>query len=256
MEIIEQLISKSKYGLKCPHSLNPKYITIHNTGNSAAAQNEIKYMQKNASNTSFHIAVDDKEAILGIPLNRNAWHAGDGSVGKGNRESIGIEICYSTDYKSDRHEKAFYNAIEITKQLMQQFGIPIENVKQHYDWSKKNCPHRIRKEDTWQKFIDCCQREDESGDSTVDCDQQILRRITVVKEGLYIRDSIFGQVIGFIPKGSYHDFNQILFIAGIQKDGFQHCKVNGNWQYNNKHYENQDGYIQFDSSCYFVSEGG
>ncbi|MEG2908004.1 MAG: N-acetylmuramoyl-L-alanine amidase, partial [Erysipelotrichaceae bacterium] len=161
MEIIQQLIDKSKYGLKCPYSMIPKYITIHNTGNNVSAQSEINYMQRNAGNTSFHIAVDDKMAILGIPLGRNAWHAGDGSKGTGNRESIGIEICYSTDFNSDKHEKAFMNAIEVTKQLMKQFDIPLENVKQHYDWIKKNCPHRIRQEGTWEKFLSLCKEESE-----------------------------------------------------------------------------------------------
>lgn len=161
MEIIQQLISRDKYGLKCPYFLEPKYITIHNTGNDASAQNEINYMQRNNDATGFHIAVDDYVAILGIPLDRNAWHAGDGSNGIGNRQSIGIEICYSTDYSSNRHEKAFYNAVEVTKQLMKQFNIPIENIKQHYDWTKKNCPHRIRQEGTWKKFLSLCEEESE-----------------------------------------------------------------------------------------------
>ncbi|MEG0165943.1 N-acetylmuramoyl-L-alanine amidase [Anaerorhabdus sp.] len=161
MEIIQQLVSKEKYGIKCPHTINPKYITIHNTDNNASAQNEINYMQRNGNSTSFHIAVDDKVAIQGIPFDRNAWHAGDGANGPGNRNSIGIEICYSTDYASGRHEKAFYNAVEIVQQLMKQFNIPIENVVQHNHWSGKNCPSRIRKEGTWEKFLSLCKEESE-----------------------------------------------------------------------------------------------
>ncbi|SJZ57475.1 peptidoglycan recognition protein family protein [Anaerorhabdus furcosa] len=249
MEIIQQLISQDKYGLKCPYVLNPKYITIHNTGNNASAQNEINYMKKNLSNTSFHIAVDDKVAILGIPLNRNAWHAGDGSKGIGNRESIGIEICYSTDYSSDRHSKAFYNAIEVTKQLMIEFNIPIENVRQHYDWSKKNCPHRIRKEGTWKKFLSlCCEAE------SIETHEQKLKRIRVEKEGLYIREKVNGEIIGFIPENSFQDFDLIMFVKGIQSDGFQHCKVQGSWIYNGLSYENKIGDIQFDSRVYSIEE--
>ena len=69
-------------------------ITVHNTWNDASAENEVKYMIGNKNKVSFHIAVDDKEAVQGIPLDRNAWHAGDGN-GKGNRSSIGVEICHS-----------------------------------------------------------------------------------------------------------------------------------------------------------------
>ena len=33
--------------------------------------------------------------VQGIPETRNAWHAGDGESGNGNRCGIGVEICYS-----------------------------------------------------------------------------------------------------------------------------------------------------------------
>lgn len=250
MQINEQLISNDKYGLKCPYKMIPKYITIHNTGNNASAQNEINYMKSNLSNVSYHIAVDDKIAIMGIPLDRNAWHAGDGSKGIGNRESIGIEICYSTDYKTDKHEKAFYNAIEVTKQLMKQFNIPIENIRQHYDWTKKDCPHRIRKEGTWQKFLSSlCSNEE-----NISIRQQVLKRITVKKEGLYIRDKYNGEIIGYIPEGEYQDFDIIMFEQFIQSDGYQHCKVQGNWNYKGISYINQVGDVQFDSRCYLIGE--
>ncbi|MEF9968361.1 MAG: N-acetylmuramoyl-L-alanine amidase, partial [Longicatena sp.] len=160
MEIIQQLIDSKKYGLKCPYEMNPTYITIHETDNDASAQSEINYMQGNAGNTSFHIAVDDKVAIQGIPFNRNAWHAGDGADGYGNRNSIGIEICKNMIYGTDEYPQGLLNAVEVTKQLMKQFGIPIENVKQHYHWTGKNCPSRIRKEGTWQKFLSLCQEKE------------------------------------------------------------------------------------------------
>lgn len=140
MNIVEKLISKDKYNIKCPYSMTPKYITIHNTGNKASAENEIAYMQRNDSSTSFHIAVDDKVALIGIPLNRNAWHCGDGN-GKGNRESIGVEICYSTG-NTEQFYKAELHAIEVVKWLMQKFDIPIENVVPHKKWSGKDCPHK------------------------------------------------------------------------------------------------------------------
>lgn len=153
-ELIKQdLIDESKYAIKCPYEMKPTYITIHNTANKASAQAEISYMKSNNNEVSYHVAVDDKEAIQGIPFNRNAWHCGDSANGKGNRNSIGIEICYSTDYESDRHEKAFMKAVEVTKYLMKKFNIPVSNVVQHNHWNGKNCPHRIREEGTWDKFI-------------------------------------------------------------------------------------------------------
>ena len=142
MNIKQNLLDKSKYYLKCPYEMTPKYITIHNTANDASAANEINYMISNANQTSFHLAVDDKEVIQGVPLNRSTWNAGDGSNGSGNRQSISIEICYSKS-GGDRFNKAVENCIELVKQLMAKYNIPVQNVKYHQDWSGKYCPHRL-----------------------------------------------------------------------------------------------------------------
>lgn len=45
-------------------------------------------MIRNNNELSFYIAVDDKEAVQGIPLDRNSWHCGDGG-GNDNRKFIG-----------------------------------------------------------------------------------------------------------------------------------------------------------------------
>lgn len=45
-----------------------EFITVHNTYNDATAENEVAYMIRNDNQVSFHIAVDDKEAVQGIPL--------------------------------------------------------------------------------------------------------------------------------------------------------------------------------------------
>lgn len=59
--------------------MKPKYITVHNTYNDAPAENEVNYMITNNNEVSFHVAVDDKQAIQGIPWERNAWACGDGN---------------------------------------------------------------------------------------------------------------------------------------------------------------------------------
>lgn len=152
MEIKKDLVSVLKYKLKCPHSMKATYITIHNTYNDAPAKNEISYMKSNSSSTSFHYAVDDLGAIQGIPLNRNAWHAGDGANGKGNRQSIGIEICYSKSGGS-KFDKAVENAIELAARLMKEQNIPAANIVYHKHWSGKYCPHRLLDEGiTIEKF--------------------------------------------------------------------------------------------------------
>ena len=77
--IRENLLSKSKYDLKVPVescAKDMKYIVVHNTANDASAANEVAYMIRNDSSTSFNAAVDDKEIVVGIPLSRGAFAAG------------------------------------------------------------------------------------------------------------------------------------------------------------------------------------
>jgi N-acetylmuramoyl-L-alanine amidase len=144
-------LDPAKYHIKAPHAMKAKYITIHNTANDASAANEIAYMLRNSNATSYHVAIDDKEAIESIPFSRNAWHAGDGAYGKGNRESIGIEICYSKS-GGKRYEEAEANAIEYTARALVQLGLPASAVKFHQEWSGKNCPHRILDEKRGNAF--------------------------------------------------------------------------------------------------------
>ncbi|MEC1621074.1 peptidoglycan recognition protein family protein [Bacillus mojavensis] len=146
----KNLVSEAKYALKCPNYLDAEYITIHNTANDASAANEVSYMTGNTSSTSFHFAVDDKEVIQGLPLNRNAWHTGDGKNGTGNRKSIGVEICYSKSGGA-KYYAAEKLAIKFVAQLLKERGWGIDRVRKHQDWSGKYCPHRILDEGRWNE---------------------------------------------------------------------------------------------------------
>lgn len=146
-------LSASKYPTKCPYVMNPTRIVIHNTANDASADAEIRYMQSNSNQVSFHYAVDDKEAVQGIELWRNAWHAGDGANGLGNRQGIAIEICYSKS-GGTRFAKAEENAAELTAKLLLDFKWDLSKVTKHVDYApQKFCPHRTM-ELGWQRFLD------------------------------------------------------------------------------------------------------
>ena len=153
----QNMVSSSKYSIKCPYSMTPQYITIHNTSNNASAENEVKYMISNNNQTSYHVAVDDKYVIQAIPFNRNAWHAGDGASGTGNRKSIGIEICYSTG-NVETFKKAEANCAKYVATLLKQYGWTTSRVKRHKDWSGKNCPHKTM-ELGWDRFVKMIQAE-------------------------------------------------------------------------------------------------
>lgn len=157
MKIIQNLVPQSKYNIKCPYTMTPKYIVVHNTSNDASARNEVQYMINNNSSTSFHYAIDDKEIVQGIPENRNAWHAGDGTNGPGNRKGIGIEICYSKS-GGKRFEKAEKLAAKFIAYKLNEKNWGIDRVKKHQDFSGKYCPHRTL-DMGWQRFLDMVKSE-------------------------------------------------------------------------------------------------
>lgn len=147
MLVTKVVMPQDKYSIKCPYSMKPEGISIHNTANDASAMSEISYMMRNNNKVSFHEAIDDYRTVQGIEHNRNAWHAGDGH-GFGNMKTIGIEICYSKS-GGERFEKAERNAAERIAYLMKQYGWTLDNITDerhtigtHQNRSGKYCPHR------------------------------------------------------------------------------------------------------------------
>ena len=151
MKVIQNLVPESKYSIKCPYSMTPTRVVVHNTANDASAVNEVAYMVRNNNEVSFHYAVDDKQVVQGIPENRNAWHSGDGGKGKGNREGIAIEICYSKSGGA-KFTKAEENAVELIVDILKRYGWGIDKVTKHQDYNGKYCPHRTL-DLGWDRFI-------------------------------------------------------------------------------------------------------
>lgn len=151
MQIRKNLAALGKYQKKCPYPMKPTRVVVHNTANDAPALNEVKYMLSNNSEVSFHYAVDDLEAVQAVPENRNTWNAGDGN-GKGNREGISVEICYSKS-GGTRFLRAEQNAAELIASILERYGWGIDKVTKHQDYSGKYCPHRTL-DMGWQRFLD------------------------------------------------------------------------------------------------------
>ena len=154
--IQKELCPKWRYDLKCPYTRTPSRIVVHNTANDAPALSEITYMVNNDNEVSYHYAVDEKWAVQGLPLERNAWASGDGH-GEGNMEGIHIEICWSKS-GGERFEKAERNAAELIAQLLKQYGWGLDKVTKHQDYDGKYCPHRTL-DLGWQRFLNLVKKE-------------------------------------------------------------------------------------------------
>lgn len=157
MALLQSFVDPSKYDVKCPYIMEAVGICIHNTANDASAKGEISYMKSNNNEVSFHIAIDDVESIQGIPFNRNAWAAGDGGKGEGNRKYIHVEICYSKSGGS-RFIEAEKRAAKEIAALLKERGWGIDRVKKHQDFSGKYCPHRTL-DMGYQRIIDMIKAE-------------------------------------------------------------------------------------------------
>lgn len=125
----QQLVSKDKYPIKCPHPMKAAYVTVHDTGNSGPAVNEIKYMGINNNQVSFHIAVDESEVIQGLPFDRNSWACGDGAKGTGNRQSINVEICRPTHVNESLYKRPEENAVYVVARLLYANQLSIDKLK-------------------------------------------------------------------------------------------------------------------------------
>jgi N-acetylmuramoyl-L-alanine amidase len=139
--IKQQFIPTSRTKQRPGYAMTPQYITIHSTGNpKSTAQNEANYVCYNSDRqASYHYVCDDSQIIQVLPVNEVAWHAGDGGSGTGNRKSVAIEICEPGDRK-----KAVDNAVWLTKELMRDLKIDKAHIRQHHDWSGKDCPRILR----------------------------------------------------------------------------------------------------------------
>lgn len=131
-----------------------RYIVIHETGNRASGANAANHgaflTSGSSGTTSWHYTVDEKEIYHHIPDNEVAWHAGDGVDGDGNLHGIGVELCVNKD---GNFEKTMKNAARLTAALLEAYDLELEDVKQHHDFSGKNCPQTIREQDRWEEFI-------------------------------------------------------------------------------------------------------
>lgn len=185
--------------------MTPIGICVHNTANDASAANEIAYMVRNDLQVSFHYAVDDVQAVQGLPENRNGWHAGDGGSGTGNRRYIAIEICYSKS-GGDRFIKAEQNAVLLIVDILKRYGWGIDQVKKHQDFSGKYCPHRTL-DMGWKRFLNMVSKE-LAGNSWKDSAKMLPsdKQTYVASKDTGLYDIDTKKKIKDFPKGSELEF--------------------------------------------------
>lgn len=182
MNIVQKFITnKANYS----EDLNsPKYIVIHDTGNTGIGANALahyKYFQDNSPKTSAHYFTDKNGVVQIVRDNHRAYHTGKKYVSKpkrpevNNSNSLGIEISVAKD---DNYSIAFANAIELTLHLMKKYNIPATNVVTHNEATGKQCPYSMMKKPSlWTDFLNQVKSGSPSGSLSISNTDQIGEQI-------------------------------------------------------------------------------
>ncbi|MGP5071652.1 peptidoglycan DD-metalloendopeptidase family protein [Arthrobacter rhombi] len=140
-------------------------ITLHETDNPRVGANAQAHANLQTDGTvrqaSWHIQVDDTEAIRSYPNEAQCWHAG---TDEGNRTSVAIEICVNAD---GDYDKAFARAGKVAAEVREELGLGRDAVVQHNHWTGKDCPSQMRLTGRWQEFLDLTETKENTPMSTM-----------------------------------------------------------------------------------------
>lgn len=134
-----------------------EYIVIHYVGAVSTAKNNGTYFKNTYRSASAHYFVDENDCVQVVEDKNISWHCGTMGAYKHfecrNTNSIGIEMCCKNNGNWYFEEATINNTIELVKELMQKYNIPVENVIRHYDVTGKICPEPyVRNEIDWNIF--------------------------------------------------------------------------------------------------------
>ncbi len=153
VEYKTQIIDYSPYK-RVGFVMRPDSITIHNTANGnpdSDAQRHADLLSNPTARayTSWHFTVDDHQIIQSMPVNEVGYHAGDGQ-GYGNGNSVAIEMCENA---GGDWNQTVANTQKLVARLLIELNLTIDDVKQHKDFSGKNCPRQLMDETVWAEFL-------------------------------------------------------------------------------------------------------
>lgn len=145
-----------------------RYIVIHYVGALGGAKANCQYYARQYIGASAHYFVGFEGEIWQSVADEDvAWHCGASSYKHGecrNSNSIGIELCVRkrNTNRLGAEDKDWYfedatveSAAELTRYLMDKYGVPASHVIRHYDVTGKICPNPYVYNETghtWDEF--------------------------------------------------------------------------------------------------------
>ena len=153
--------SETNYGAhRALHSIG--YITVHFTSNDGdTATNNGKYFQAANRKASAHYFVDDTTVVHSVPDDRIAWSVGGRKYNNGggrlygiakNANTLNVELCDTVKNGVVKATAAtINNALDLVKELMSKYNIPVNRVIRHYDVNGKPCPSYWVDDALWEQ---------------------------------------------------------------------------------------------------------
>ena len=139
-----------------------KYIVIHYVGATGSALQNAQYFERLPSiGASAHFFVghasEGGTIYQSVDPKDRAWHCGAKVYRHPdcrNANSIGIEMCCHKDAQGNWYfdDETVEQTVQLVKQLMAEYNVPIDNVVRHYDVTGKLCPAPLVDEFAWLLF--------------------------------------------------------------------------------------------------------
>lgn len=165
--VSQEILNEMMYnGYLLPNEQNIVWITVHESG-MPRANNDAKLLAdvqmdtatgKRSREASWNYQVDENMIYQSFEDEVICWHAGDGTatIGNGNNNSIGIEMCINED---GSYEGAMRHDAKLIAMLLHKYNLSLANVKRHYDWSGKICPNYMITQGRWLEFLGLVDKE-------------------------------------------------------------------------------------------------
>lgn len=167
-DVDQDYLDKTFYpGYTIPNEDNTLWVVVHESG-MALPEKTAEFMAKfqynnvyvtpteNVREASWHYQVDDQGIYQSFNDRLACWHAG-GNYGDptkyysyGNSNSIGIEMAINAD---GNYDGAMRMDTKLVANLLYKYGLNIQNVKRHYDFSGKICPAYMIETNRWTEFL-------------------------------------------------------------------------------------------------------
>lgn len=180
-----------------------EYIVIHYVGATGSALANVKYYGANTVGASAHFYVghasENGAVYQSVAPENTAWHCGTTDTYYHdecrNSNSIGIELCCHNDTsdKSAKSQGWYFDdvtvdrAVELTKYLMEQYGINAGHVIRHYDVTHKICPSPfVLDEGKWNDFKERLEEDEMSAiinqimENTGKTEEEVIEALSVL----------------------------------------------------------------------------